>query len=159
MSGIVLGRGRVMVAPLGTDPRDEDAFTEIGWGEARVFTEDGLEALHDSPGCPDCGEQEIRGRIRVLGKMPYTVFECGHVAEMVPFWLLSFRDVQAVRARRRTDAFYTVHLHMFALRVGVRRGRMPLPADALEPTFGPGWTNLHGPLADVRPRTMRSLPA
>jgi hypothetical protein len=146
------------VAPVGTDPRDEGAFTDIGNldGDGLVLAEHGLDRLHDSPGCPGCGEQEIKGRVRVPGKTPYTVFWCGHAAEMVPYWMLSFRTVQVARARRRAKAAGIIHAHVEDLRVAVLFGAAPLPAAALEPMFGPGYTNLHGALATIRPHTMRS---
>ncbi|MFI7231838.1 hypothetical protein ACIBO5_52345 [Nonomuraea angiospora] len=161
MSGIVLGRGRLAVAPVGTDPRDEAAFIDIGLVDVDglVLAENGEDVLHDSPGCPDCGEQEIEGRVRVPGKTPCTVFRCGHAAEMVPDWMLSFMDVKVSRARRRAEAAGIIHARVTDLRIAVGRSASALPAAALEPMFGPGFTNLHGPLADVRPRTMRSLPA
>ncbi|WP_043636951.1 hypothetical protein [Nonomuraea candida] len=161
MRGIIsfLGRGRLSVAPVGTDPRDEDAFTEISEGDVGlVLAENDLGKLHDPPGCPGCGEREIRGRVRGPGTTPYTVFECGHAAEMVPEWMLSFMQVQAARARRRAQATGIIHAHMSDLLLAVRRGRKALPAAALEPMFGPGYTNLHGPLADVQLNTMRSVP-
>ncbi|SEN13108.1 hypothetical protein [Nonomuraea pusilla] len=51
----------------------------------------------------------MRGIISFLGRgrlsvAPVTVFWCGHEVEMVPDWLLSFRQVQVVRARRGAEA-------------------------------------------------------
>ncbi|HUR09186.1 MAG TPA: hypothetical protein VM347_42065 [Nonomuraea sp.] len=160
------GRARVSGAPIGTDPRDHTAFQEVGWidlgwadGDGLVLAKNGLDELHDSPGCPGCGEEGIRGRVRVPGKTPFTVFECGHAAEMVPDSLLLFRRVQVARARRRAKAAGIIHAHMEDLRMAILFGTAALPEAALEPTFGPGYTNLYGALATVSPRTMRSLPA